>query len=137
MMRVSLRPAFINRLIVLMVLIAPIVYFFGVYLAYLAGAHGSADIDGAFASMFPSGNFLEAIGTDVLSNSPVGFVPFADLLKFFDTNLFHFSSNQLGLMAYGYFYYAGHVLLIDLIFFACTFFIRFIKWIVDRFMKGF
>lgn len=132
-----MRPQFINRVIVFMALIAPIVYMFGTWLAYLCGAHGAADIDGAFNSMFPSGNFLETIGTDVLGASPVGFVPFAEFIKYFDSNLLHFSSNQLGLMAYGYFYYAAHVLLIDLAFFVCTFFVRFIKWIVNRFMKGF
>lgn len=131
-----------NRLIVLLLVLAPIVYLFGVLIAALCGSHGTYDLvnDGSylFTHFFETDNFITSIGNNALSASPIGFTPFADLIQWLDTNMLHFSTGSVGVgvMAYGYFYWVAHVLLLDLVFYLSVFFIRVIKRVLDRLEGG-
>lgn len=137
-MRIRLNAKFINRLIVLMLLVAPIIYLFGVLIAGLAGAHGTldlTDLTGLFGLFFPD-NFLSALGTEIVTDTTniFGFKPFADLIYYVDANMLHFArdASKMGLTLYGFFYWSAHVLLLDLVFFAATFIIRFFKRIINK-----
>ena len=131
-----------NRIIVFLLVLAPIAYMFGVLIATLCGAHGTFDLvnDGSylFAHFFETDNFVTAIGNNALSNSPIGFVPFASMIQFVDTNMLHFSTGSVGVgvMAYGYIYWCAHVLLLDLVFYVSVFFIRIIKRVLNRLEGG-
>lgn len=92
--------------------------------------------DYLFGQMFPRDNFLAKVGQNALSDNPMGFVPFGTLLKFVDQNMLHMGASQLALMGYGYFYWCAHVLLLDVLFAAAVFFLRFIKSMFNRFEKG-
>lgn len=134
---VRLSRKFIKRAVIGLVLLAPIVYLFGTQLASLNGAHGIDLIDSGSASsqtdFFVTGNVVEQWGQDVLSASSHGFAPIAELFKYVDANLLHLGDLQVGKMAYGYAYYSAHVLIFMLLYEIGTFFISWIRHIVNKF----
>lgn len=85
-----------------------------------------------FNQFFPKDNFIEQIGRNALSANPMGFAPFGHLLGFIDSNMLHIGGTPIGLLGYGYLYWCAHVLILDLICYFMTFFIRLIKSIVDK-----
>lgn len=89
--------------------------------------------DYVFGQFFARDNFLSEIGKDALSDDPHGFAPFAAMLSFVDENMLNIGSLQVGLMAYGYFYWCAHVLLLTVLFDLTTFFITWISHIGDKF----
>lgn len=89
-----------------------------------------------FGSMFGHDNFLIAIGRNALSDDPKGFAPFGSFWSYLDENVLHLADSDIGLMGYGYMYYAAHVLLFDIGFMLLTFFLSFIQKIGDRFAGG-
>lgn len=124
-----LSPRWCNRLIVLLLCIAPLVYCFGLYFFGLNGAHASTGFDTDMVkTFFVNDNFLTGIGSSVCANpsSVYGFNPFAQFIGFIDTNMLHFYSNSVywGLFMYGLAYWIMHVLLLDLGFYGITFIIR-------------
>ena len=132
---------FINRLIVLALLGAPIVYMFAILIFGLGGAHGSFDISNTalWNSLFPNDNWLVQLGLDIVDNGSdmSGFSPFAELIAYLDSNMLHFYENgsSLGAMAYGYVYYCAHVLIFDVVFYAGTFILRIFKKLLYK-MEG-
>lgn len=100
-------------------------------LLYSDSSYSNSDY--VFGQFFANDNFVSKIGDDVLSDSPVGFEPFADFFKFIDGNMLHMGSTQLGKMAYGYMYWCAHVLVFDFAFMCCTFFITFFEKVFDKF----
>lgn len=131
-----LSPRYINRLIVGLLMFAPVVYLFGVVLAYLVGAHGvadSTDLADLLSNMFGQSNWLSDMGHDCLDASTrVGFAPFGQLFEYLDDNVLHMSNSNIGCMAYGYMYWGAHVLMFDLVFYVLVFFIRLIKDVLDK-----
>lgn len=89
-----------------------------------------------FGSMFGYDNFLIDIGRNALSDDPKGFAPFGSFWSYLDENVLHLADSDIGLMGYGYMYYAAHVLLFDIGFMLLTFFLSFIQKIGDRFAGG-
>lgn len=89
-----------------------------------------------FGSMFGHDNFLIDIGRNALSDDPKGFAPFGSFWSYLDSNVLHLGDSDIGLMGYGYMYYAAHVLLFDIGFMLLTFFLAFIQKIGDRFAGG-
>lgn len=89
-----------------------------------------------FGSMFGHDNFLIDIGRNALSDDPKGFAPFGSFWSYLDSNVLHLGDSDIGLMGYGYMYYAAHVLLFDIGFMLLTFFLSFIQKIGDRFAGG-
>lgn len=89
-----------------------------------------------FGSMFGHDNFLVDIGRNALSDDPKGFAPFGSFWSYLDSNVLHLADSDIGLMGYGYMYYAAHVLLFDIGFMLLTFFLAFIQKIGDRFAGG-
>lgn len=128
---------FVNRLLVLAFLAAPVIYLFGVLLAGLVGSHGTFDIGNTdlFTMFFPEDNWLAVIGKHIVDNgaNSYGFAPFASLFQYIDTNMLHFGTNEVAwaLTLYGYLYYACHVLLLDVVMYVATFIFRIFKRIVD------
>lgn len=89
-----------------------------------------------FGSFFPADNFLVQWGENAISDNPAGFAPFGAFWRYLDTNVLHLSNDQVGLMGYGYMYYASHVLLFDIGFIIVTFFLDFIQRIFEKFTGG-
>lgn len=89
--------------------------------------------DYVFGQFFDKDNFLVGWGENAISEDPKGFAPFGHFWKYIDDNMLHLSDDQMGLMAYGYMYYAGHVLLFDVGFILVTFFLSFIQRMADKF----
>lgn len=88
--------------------------------------------DYVFKNFFAKDNFLVQWGENAISENPYGFAPFGYFWRYLDTNVLHLSNEQVGLMAYGYMYYAAHVLLFDVGFILVTFFLTFIQKVADR-----
>lgn len=129
-----LSPKFVNRLIVGLIMLIPVAVYVGGWIAYLAGAHGSATIGGHAFDAFMADSWVYQWGYDVLNNVDYGFTPINALFRYVDTNLLHFATqDQAPLYAIvGYCWYAFHVILFDLMFTISTFFVRLIKNILDK-----
>lgn len=97
-----------------------------------AGAYS----DYVFKNFFAKDNFLVQWGENAISENPHGFAPFGAFWRYLDANMLHLSGQQIGLMGYGYLYYACHVLLFDVGFVLVTFFLDFIQRIADKFTGG-
>lgn len=93
-----------------------------------AGAYS----DYVFKNFFAKDNFLVQWGENAISENPYGFAPFGYFWRYLDLNVLHMSNEQVGLMAYGYMYYAAHVLLFDVGFILVTFFLTFIQKVADK-----
>lgn len=104
---------------------------FSSYLNYSVVSDSNNDY--LFGQFFARDNFVSEIGKDALSDDPHGFVPFASMLRFVDDNMLNIGSLQVGLMAYGYFYWCAHVLLLMVLFDLTTFFITWVSHIGDKF----
>lgn len=85
-----------------------------------------------FSQFFAKDNFLSRWGENAISENPYGFAPFGYFWRYLDSNVLHLSNDQAGLMAYGYMYYASHVLLFDVGFILVTFFLSFIQKVGDK-----
>lgn len=85
-----------------------------------------------FGQFFDKDNFLVKWGENAISENPFGFAPFGYFWRYLDVNVLHLSNDQVGLMAYGYMYYASHVLLFDVGFILVTFFLTFIQKVADK-----
>lgn len=86
-----------------------------------------------FGQFFTKDNFVNKMGENALTDSPWGFVPAAELIKYVDTNMLHFKNNSNeGVFFYGYMYWAFHVILLDLGFYICTFVPRLFHKVVGK-----
>lgn len=92
--------------------------------------------DYLFKNFFAKDNFLQEWGENAISENPYGFAPFGYFWRYLDNNFLHLSNEQVGLMGYGYMYYAAHVLLFDVGFILVTFFINVIQKVTDKIGGG-
>lgn len=138
-----LSPKWINRLIVGLLLLAPILFFAISVFATLAGNHGSFDLltDGIWLigdsnTSFLSVNWLTTLGNSIATDSAnvFGFRPVAVFVQYIDDNLLHFATNNAywGLFMYGYVYWCFHVILIDLACYAVLFVPRLIFRVLNK-----
>lgn len=131
-----LSPKFINRVIVGLFLLIPLLVYVIGYLAYLVGAHGSADISTfGIYDRYLQDSWCFSWGVDILDGISIGFAPINSLLLYVFGDFLSLDSTPMYFMV-GYMWYAFHVLLFDLVFHISTFFIRLIKNILDKLEGG-
>ena len=138
-----LSPKWINRLIVGVLLLGPLVFMAWSLFGALCGSHGSFDVstDGAYlngdgSTSWLATNWLTTLGLAVATDSSNmwGFQPLALFIEYIDDNMLHLATNNAywGLMLYGYVYWCFHVILIDLASYAVLFVPRIIFRVLDK-----
>lgn len=90
-----------------------------------------------FGQFFAHDNFLATSGKAVLEGTEnYGFQPLGDFVRYTDTNFLHLGTLPYGALAYGYAYYAAHVIILDLIMHLVLFIPRLIKRITHQIEGG-
>lgn len=118
----------LHRLLIGFFMLLPIIITLGEMISYFAGAHGAA-LPNAYD--YWNGGIMGQL-LDAYSGG-VGFGPFKDLLSFLNDNMLNYYFDDfVGYMVAPYLYWCMHVVLFDLIFYVATFFVRFIKKIIDK-----
>lgn len=123
-----LSPRWVNRFIVLVLLLAPLVYLSLCAFAFL-GSDIATNLDFNLLTSVPLGddNFLYHFGLGVLLGD-YPFVPWSTFLYFLDENIFgfgpEFNDIPFGITLYGYLSWCFYVLIADLAVYMSTFIVR-------------
>lgn len=138
MVKVKLNDRNINRIVLLLLLVLPLVYLVGCSFAYLSADNAISinDFNTSFiVDLFGGSNFITSLGISVINGSALGFPPFVTFFRFINDNLFGFTGG-LGAFLLGYCFYASHVVALDLVAYILLFIPRLIKKIVSLFERG-
>ena len=135
MIKFRLNERNINRLIVLLALLAPWLYLFGSYFAYLCGAHGSADVPN-FEAFFYNNMFYQNGVAIVEDGVTLFFAPFDQLLNYVANNMFGDINAVLGYPLIGFASYAFGVVVVDLIAYIALFIPRIFKKVLHTLEGG-
>ena len=138
-----LSPKWINRLIVGLLLLGPLLVFVVGMFCALAGTHGSFDVlsDSSFylgegAGSWLASNWLTDLGYVIATDAEhaMGFQPVATFVEYIDGNMLHLATSNAywGLFIYGYVYWCFHVILIDLAVYAIMFVPRLIFRVLSK-----